>query len=199
MVSLAVATVASVTGLLRAWPQAWAILRQGHATGVSAQAWTLVLISNLIWLMLGGVADIPVTVAYNVAGGAGTAAVVVLLCRQGVARTSAVLAALVVATGITLAVAAAWSAPGVGVLAVGIAVTMYLPQAYKTLRQPATAVSRTSWGLALISVACWGWYGLMIDEPAFIASAAVMVPTSAVILWRAQLAQAHLRGAGVAG
>lgn len=191
MLTEVVAVAATLSGLVRSWPQAFRVARQTDVRGVSGPTWLLALSNNITWLIICVLEHVAVAALSNLLNGLAGATVLALLLRRGRLPgwhlTATISAAVVVNVGTYVAIGPA----GPAVLGIGLAVVMFVPQAATVLRRSAAGVSLLTWTLALITSSLWAVYGVLIESAVFVAPNAVMAPLAAVIVWRVAASRAR--------
>jgi uncharacterized protein with PQ loop repeat len=180
----AVGVLAVVVTVVRAWPQAWHLVRHPDHAGVSLLTWALALATAGIWVAYGILEDEPANLAANALAGTGAVAVLVALARRGrpaggAAGTVAVLvAALVVVDRIAVRGA-------LGVVGVAVGGGMFVPQAVRAARSPTTAgVSAAAWWLVLAAAVIWSVYGALIGRAVVVAPGFIQFPAGVAVLVR---------------
>jgi uncharacterized protein with PQ loop repeat len=183
-VTAAVGVLAVVVTVVRAWPQAWHLVRHPEHLGVSVSTWVLALMTAGIWISYGVVEDEPVNLVANALAGLGSAGVLTALARRGRAVLPAVAGALAVVAALValdrLAVDGA-----LGVVGVAVGGGMFVPQAVRAVRAPTTAgISATAWWLVLAAAVIWSVYGALIDRAVVVAPGFIQFPAGAAVLLR---------------
>jgi uncharacterized protein with PQ loop repeat len=198
--TLTLGVIAPVFTILQCVAQAMRINRSG-AVGVSMSTWMLSAFVGELWIAYGVSFSVPSETYANAAFLIVAGYVVWVAARsQNVFRHSCVtflgvstLAVLVSLFGMSHH----WRWV-LATIAVGGAFVMYLPQLRMTLQsRNLEGVSVVSWALALVTGLSWALYGLMIHQPPVSLPAAVMIPTTLVIL--IQVTRHRLRGRVLAG
>jgi uncharacterized protein with PQ loop repeat len=176
-----------VLTVIQSIPQAIQVRRFG-AAGVSVGTWLSILAVSELWACYGIIFHVLAEIVANVPSAVAAGFVVALVSdAQGNRRTNAawflVLSGLVV--GVSVLSVVSRHQDLVPALATAGAMFLYIPQFVKVLREGATsAISLSSWLLALVAAASWGVYGILIHKiPVFLPSV-VLVPTALVIVVR---------------
>ena len=174
-----------MAGLLRSWPQMLHILKSEDVRGVSASTWLINVFVAVTWTSIGIVDHIPLTIVYNVTVGLGGLCVLGALAGRHAAKWSTVFSVGLVALVVNVVLYQLFGASGVGVLAVGSAVSSAIPQLVRVLRGAAAGVSALSWSFFVLSSICWAGYGLALGKWVLVAQAFFMTPASMFIAFRA--------------
>jgi uncharacterized protein with PQ loop repeat len=136
------------------------------------------------WIAIGITNHITPTIVVNVFCCIGALAVLYALVSQDSLAPVWPLVVAVVAAGINITLFLAFGRTVVSALGVGLAVSMFIPQAMKVRRQSALGVSIPTWLLALATSSLWILYGVAIDQPVLIAPNLVMIPAALAIVSR---------------
>jgi uncharacterized protein with PQ loop repeat len=189
-VTAAVGALAVVITVVRAWPQAWHLVRHPEHAGVSLSTWALALATAGIWVGYGILEHEPVNLIANTLAGLGTAAVLVALARHG--RPAGAAALVVVAAVAALVAVDRLVVEGtLGVVGVVVGGGMFVPQAVRALRAPTTAgISPLAWWLVLAAAVIWSVYGALIGRAVVVAPGFIQFPAGVAVLLRLRTAGA---------
>jgi uncharacterized protein with PQ loop repeat len=187
-VTAAVGVLAVVITVVRAWPQAWHLVRHPEHAGVSLLTWALALATAGIWIAYGILEHEPVNLIANTLAGLGSVAVLVALARRGRPAGRPALA-----VGLLVAVLVAFDRlvveGALGVVGVVIGGGMFVPQAVRAVRAPTTAgISSLAWWLVLAAAVIWSVYGAMIGRAVVVAPGFIQFPAGVAVLLRLRAA-----------
>ena len=153
--------VGGLIGLSISIPQIYRVIATRSFVGVSTSTWLIFTTMAAGWLAYGFNVDSISQIVTNTISAAATGVLSVILLRQWM---PALVAALIVvalwAGGFTLVL---FTDPVVGAIFLAIGLGSRLPQLFISFvsmrRARATAVSRTTFALMLVSSLCWIFYG----------------------------------------
>jgi uncharacterized protein with PQ loop repeat len=186
--------VAVVTTVLRSWPQAWKVTRSTDVSGVSVLTWALAASCHMSWVTYGVMRGLVATWLANGAAGVGCLLVLGTLRIRHRRRLGRVV--LTAVGGTLLAVTAMrvlTGVAGVGLVALLLALAMFVPQTYATMKGGTSGVSSVAWLFIFLSTVAWAAYGVA-ESDAFVALPTVVIgPCAAVVLVRSL---SHSRNAG---
>lgn len=176
-----------VLTVMQCIPQAIRVQRFG-AGGVSAGTWLFMLVVAELWTCYGILFHVLAEVVANVPTACAAGIVVALVSNaEGTGRRNAAWFLLLstLALGVVSLSIASRHQALVPALAVAGAMFLYFPQFVKVLRQvEMSAISLSSWLLALVAAISWGVYGILIrSTPVFLPSV-LLVPTALFIVVR---------------
>jgi uncharacterized protein with PQ loop repeat len=190
-VTAAVGTLAVVITVVRAWPQAWHLVRHPEHLGVSLLTWALALATAATWVAYGIVEHEPVNLVANSLAGLGTAGVLVALHRRGRPAAAASLAVLAGVAAL-VAVDRLVVEGALGIVGVAVGGGMFVPQAVRALRAPTTAgISPLAWWLVLAAAVIWSVYGALIGRAVVVAPGFIQFPAGVAVLLRLRTGAAH--------
>jgi uncharacterized protein with PQ loop repeat len=173
--------------VLQCIPQAIRVQRFG-AGGVSAGTWLFMLVVAELWTCYGILFHVLAEVVANVPTACAAGIVVALVSySQGTGRRNAAwfLVLSTLALGVVgLSIVSRHEAL-VPALAVVGAMFLYFPQFVKVLREAEmSAISLSSWLLALVAAISWGVYGILIHSAPVFLPSVLLVPTALFIVVR---------------
>ena len=182
---------AVVSSLLFVWPQVVRLVRTRDPQGISPIGALWAMGGFTLWTAYGLDRHLYPIVVANGQALVGFAIVLGLRLRWG-DPTGAFRTFAAPAAGMVLLVGATASSTVVGIAAISIGATSFLPQAFVAWRAPDVAgVSAATYILLTVSASLWIVYGLLRRDPLVVAPNLLIVPTAAVIAVRATRAQAQ--------
>jgi uncharacterized protein with PQ loop repeat len=179
---------AVVSSLAFVWPQVVRLLRTRDPQGISALSALWAMGGFSLWTAYGLDRHLYPIVIANGQALIGFAIVLVLRCLWGDPVRS--VRTIATAEAITIVVyASTASSTAVGIAAILVGATSFLPQAYVALRALDVAgVSAATYTLLTLSASLWILYGVLRRDALIIAPNLLIVPTAALIAVRARLA-----------
>ncbi len=178
--------VGGLIGLSISIPQIYRVTATRSFVGVSTSTWLIFTTMATGWLAYGFTVDSISQIVTNTISAVATGVLSIILLRQWMSVT---LAALIVAalwvSGFTLVF---FSSPLVGAIFLAIGLGSRLPQLFTSFvsmrRSRATAVSRMTFTLMLVSSLCWIFYGAWAGQiTVFWFSIITLVMSSFIILF----------------
>jgi uncharacterized protein with PQ loop repeat len=178
---------AVASSLLFVWPQVRRLVRTRDPNGISVLGALWAMSGFTLWSAYGiDRHALPILIA-NAQALVGFAIVLALRLRWG-APVGMRGFRLLVGLGAVVVVVVGATAPAaaVGIAALSVGATSYLPQTYVALRAPDVAgVSATTYVLLAISSSLWILYGVLRRDALIVAPNLLIVPTATVIAIRA--------------
>jgi D-amino-acid oxidase len=166
------------------WPQVSRIAVHKHTNGVSTASWTMMFLTNIVWIEVGVAANVFAIIFANVLSAVAAFCVLLQIAHHSDYRVRNTIALAVV-----VAIAGAFFAYidlriVLSVALSVIAAIMTLPQLVKAFKTDPSAVSAISWALAVGSSSTWSVYYVTIGKGILMLPNLVICPVSLLILGR---------------
>ncbi len=182
-------SAAVASSLLFVWPQVVRLVRTRDPEGISVVGALWAMSGFTLWSAYGLDRDVVPIVVANAQALVGFAIVLTLRIRLGDPTATPGPTAVVPVLAIVLTAALA-SAPVVGIAAICVGATSFLPQARVAWRGVGVGgVSAATYCLLTISASLWILFGLLKRDPLVVAPNLVIVPTATLIALRALRSQ----------
>lgn len=186
---------AVTSSLLFVWPQVVRLVRTRDTQGISVTSALWAMAGFSLWSAYGLRRSLPAIWIANGQALVGFAVILVLCSRWGAPIRRLWLLAAIEATVLVL-FAATMPAAVVGVAAITIGATSFVPQAVVAWRaDDVTGVSVATYVLLAVSGSLWMLYGVLRRDPLVVAPNLLIVPTAVLVAARAAGRRRVLTGA----